>query len=212
MTIHFRLLSLALAALVTGCSIVPHYATAKLARKGELQVTPAVTVHTFNSTGLTNDEDDEDLEASGSGVSVGAAGAYGINDALNVAVRYEYFLGHAESPHFVHGELKFGIEPDEVALSIGYGQLLGTGLHQATLNAFLDYPLEEGFVFCLSPQGSILFVSDGPVGAFDATMNGSLAWAATPQLTMIPQIGVAIMPLFFSTFAVKVGFAGRYTF
>jgi len=206
------LLSLAVVLMMTGCGIVPHYATAKLAGQGEWQITPAATIHSFNSKPRTTNEDEEALEGSGSGLSVGAAAAYGITDEFNAAVRYEHFPGEAKSRHFLHGELKVGVERGAAAFSFGYGQLLGADLHQLTMNMFMDYPLQNGVVFCLSPQGSMLFGSDGPVGFFDATLNGSLAYPVTPALTVFPQVGVSVLPLLFNTFVLKAGFAGRYEF
>lgn len=208
----FALVPFALVLITTGCGIVPHYATAKMADQGEWQITPALTVHTFSSTPRTTQEEGEELEASGSGISVGAAGAYGLTNTLNMAIRYEHFLNEPESRHFLHGELKIGIEQNKTALSIGYGQLLGAGIHLATLNAFLDYPLRDGFVFCLSPQSSILFIPGSAVGIFDAAMNGSLTWPVTPQLAIIPQAGISVMPLFFNVYALKFGIASRFTF
>ncbi len=200
----------------SGCASVPNYSTAKLARKGEFQVTPSFTFHTVDVQVFPGDEGSGNrAQAGGSGATVGAAGAYGITDAFNVAVRYEFFPpeGGASQDHFIHTEIKFGDEVEGTAGSIGYGRLIHSNLSLVNLNGYLDFPLQNKVIYCVSPQATMLLHNGTAVGFVDVFLNNSFSIEVSDTFTAIPQVGIAIFPLFFfEGFAMNIGIAGRWTF
>jgi hypothetical protein len=221
-------LAMALASLgLAACAGVANHSTAKMVRRGDVQVAP----HYHDNRVMAGPGFLRLADSGRAGPWIDVADAFGgsvtmgVSEGVNVRVRYErnrldrewirrFEAGDRDRiEHFGGLELKVATEPGREAVSLAYGMFPRSGIHLAALTAYHNMYMSRSWYYCLSPTVFLLVLEgDRPEWLFNAVINHSVTYDFRSRLYVRPELGVNLPGLFAGLAMINAGVSAGVTF
>jgi hypothetical protein len=222
------LAALAVAALaLTGCAGAANHSTAKLVKRGDVQIAPHYNDYRILATPwlLGRRLPDSSGRVLDLGDALGGSIALGLSDRINVRARYERASLYREvsgqeagtSPDreedFGALDLKVSTEPLREAVSFTYGLYPGSRLHMAVLTSYHNLYFNRSWYYCLAPGISILMEDrESREWGFNLVLNNSLTFEFRDAVYVRPEVGVSALSLFAGLLIVNAGVSAGVAF